>query len=424
MSIHIIDAPMGTGKTSAMINYMKEAPDDQHFVFVTPFLSETERITTSCPDKNFVSPTQVGYSEADGTTSTDYRSKLDDFKDLLREDRNISTTHALFRRFDEEAKELIAAGNYTLIMDEVCELIELYDITPYDAGTLTDKYIDATDKGPATWREDAVDYVGRFCDYRYDCDLGTLWRYNRTNYVQVLLPDSFEVFQDCYLMTYMFEDQVQRCYFDLYHLDYDYLYVEGESLDTYRLTDAPREYSIPGVKNKVHIFGGRKLNRIGESGHALTRNWYERTANEKDIRQVQDNAVNFFRHKAKADSSDCLWTCYKEIRPFNQSGTRKDSMKVTPKGYKKQYVACNARATNNYKNRHYLAYLINLFPNPNIYNFLVSQGTAFNQDRWALSMMVQWIWRSAIRDGEEIWVYVPSRRMRTLLEQWLDKVNE
>lgn len=44
MAIHVIDAPMGAGKTSAMINYMREAPASEHFVFVTPFLTEAERI--------------------------------------------------------------------------------------------------------------------------------------------------------------------------------------------------------------------------------------------------------------------------------------------------------------------------------------------------------------------------------------------
>lgn len=44
MSIYVLDAPMGTGKTSAMINYMREAPEEERFVFVTPFLTDTERI--------------------------------------------------------------------------------------------------------------------------------------------------------------------------------------------------------------------------------------------------------------------------------------------------------------------------------------------------------------------------------------------
>ena len=42
-----------------------------------------------------------------------------------------------------------------------------------------------------------------------------------------------------------------------------------------------------------------------------------------------------------------------------------------------------------------------------------------HDDEYALSEMIQWIWRSAIRDGKEIWVYIPSRRMRELLKKWL-----
>ncbi len=34
--------------------------------------------------------------------------------------------------------------------------------------------------------------------------------------------------------------------------------------------------------------------------------------------------------------------------------------------------------------------------------------------------MVQWIWRSAIREGNPINIYVPSSRMRSLLQRWLN----
>ena len=346
-----------------------------------------------------------------------------DFKELLSAGRNIATTHALFQRFDAEARELISSKNYTLVMDEVCELIAPYEITPYDAGTLSDKYITTTADGHALWRDDAADYWGRFCDYRRDCDLGILWQYHRTSYVQVLLPDLFTCFKECFLMTYMFQSQIQRCYFDLQQLEYDLLYIEGDSKDTYMITSESHEYRIPGVKDKVHILDDSKLNAIGEDYHALARGWYEKGANERGVKQIQDNAYNFFRNKMKARATDCLWTCYKEIRPVSDDDTRGEAVRVSPRGYKKQYVACNARATNDYKDRHYLAYLINLFPQPELKNFINARDVDFNRDEWALSMMVQWIWRSAIRDGEEIWVYVPSRRMRTLLEQWLDKVN-
>ena len=42
---------------------------------------------------------------------------------------------------------------------------------------------------------------------------------------------------------------------------------------------------------------------------------------------------------------------------------------------------------------------------------------------YSLSVLIQWIWRSAIRDGEEIWIYIPVQRMRELLEQWIDEVS-
>ena len=41
--IKIIDSVMGSGKTTYMINYMKNNPNKKFFV-VTPFLSEIERI--------------------------------------------------------------------------------------------------------------------------------------------------------------------------------------------------------------------------------------------------------------------------------------------------------------------------------------------------------------------------------------------
>lgn len=42
-----------------------------------------------------------------------------------------------------------------------------------------------------------------------------------------------------------------------------------------------------------------------------------------------------------------------------------------------------------------------------------------DENGYALSEMLQFIWRSAIRDGKEIWVYIPSIRMRELLKQWI-----
>ena len=43
-----------------------------------------------------------------------------------------------------------------------------------------------------------------------------------------------------------------------------------------------------------------------------------------------------------------------------------------------------------------------------------------DEDGFALSELLQWIWRSQIRQGKPIILYIPSKRMRELLEDFLD----
>lgn len=58
--------------------------------------------------------------------------------------------------------------------------------------------------------------------------------------------------------------------------------------------------------------------------------------------------------------------------------------------------------------------------NPMVKQFFVNNGVDVNEEGYALSEMLQWIWRSAIRNNEPINIYIPSSRMRNILEEWLD----
>lgn len=69
-------------------------------------------------------------------------------------------------------------------------------------------------------------------------------------------------------------------------------------------------------------------------------------------------------------------------------------------------------------------YMVNLFMNVNDKRFYQRHGIDVDEDAYALSIMVQWIWRSAIRDGDEIYLYIPSRRMRNLLINWIEKTSK
>ena len=50
--IIVVDSPMGTGKTSAMIQKMNLEPD-KNYLFVTPYIDEIERIIAANTSGNF-----------------------------------------------------------------------------------------------------------------------------------------------------------------------------------------------------------------------------------------------------------------------------------------------------------------------------------------------------------------------------------
>jgi hypothetical protein len=47
-------------------------------------------------------------------------------------------------------------------------------------------------------------------------------------------------------------------------------------------------------------------------------------------------------------------------------------------------------------------------------------GEGIDRDLYGLSEMIQWLWRTRIRKSESIQVVIPCKRMRELLERWLD----
>jgi hypothetical protein len=61
--------------------------------------------------------------------------------------------------------------------------------------------------------------------------------------------------------------------------------------------------------------------------------------------------------------------------------------------------------------------------NPVLKHFFIQKNIIVNDEEYALSELVQWVWRSAIRDGKEINLYIPSSRMRRLLTDWLNKLG-
>ena len=69
-----------------------------------------------------------------------------------------------------------------------------------------------------------------------------------------------------------------------------------------------------------------------------------------------------------------------------------------------------------YSDRIYLAYLAN-----NFYPASIQNNFEVDENQYALTKLLQFMFKSALSKGEEIWIYIPSKRIRNLLEEWIKK---
>lgn len=400
--IHVVDSIMGSGKTQAAINFINASDKNSRFLYITPYLTEVKRIEQNC---GFKQPKIFG-------------TKVNGIKTLFKKGENIVTTHALFSKFDEEILEICRAMNYTLIMDEVAEVVQPLvmidgNINKQDVKVLLENYVTVNNKGVLSWRKDQQDYKnGKYSDIKNLCNLKSLAIYNNNDILVWLFPVKiFKSFAESYILTYMFDGQIQKYYYDFHNLKYDYLYVKGDSLDNYAFTNEKPKNNF-NYKELINICNYKNINAIGKDYHALSYSWYSKHNDDILFKQLKKNTSSFFRYLMKAKSNDIVWTTFKDYKNY-----------MSGKGYTKGFVTHNMRAINEYRDRHNVAYLINKFYNPVIINFFKSYNIKTNEDAYSLSEMLQFIWRSAIRQGEPINIYIPSKRMRKLLEDWMTKQN-
>lgn len=398
MKINIIDAICGSGKTSAAINFINSSSNDQHFLYITPYLTEVERIISACPNKNFKQPEVYG-------------TKLKGIKTLFNKGYNIVSTHSLFTQFDEETMDLIKAYGYTLIMDEVSDVVTQLTISDDDLQTLLEKYTVISDGNILKWTD--KNYKGKFEEYKILCELDAVGIYDKMALLWLLPVKTFTAFQDIYILTYMFDCQVQRSYYDYYGLEYNYMYISGDSIDTYMFSQEHVEYKQKDFGELIHIVDNTKLNKIGDSKTSLSKSWYLRNKDNDCMRQIKNNVYNFFHNVTKTSTKENLWTTFAEYQDL-----------IKGKGYAKGFLPCNARAVNVYRECSSLAYTINRYFNPCIKNFFEISGIRVEEDQYALSELIQWMFRSALRDGKEITIYVPSKRMRELLQSWIAETGD
>ena len=394
--VTVVDSIMGSGKTTWSIDYINKN-QSENILYITPFLDEVNRIITNClGSREFNQPINKG------------KGKLYALNDLLMCQDDIAATHELFKHLDKDSMEYIKNGHYTLILDEVLNVIEPYNIKKDDLKILKDSgCIRIDEEGFIIWNKDKLEYDTNFNDIKQLAennslicinDIVLLWRYP---------PEIFKLFDKIYVLTYLFEASILKYYFDIYNIQYTKKSI-SHSNNGYEICD----FYYPSTEQfteLIRVYDGNLNNNFHQKETGLSSNWFTAIQNKKSIKQIQNNVYNYLANIVKAKSESILWTTFK-----------KQESKLKGKGYSKRFLSCNCRSTNAYVDAYNLAYLLNVYLHPSVNQFFLQRDSYVNQDLYALSEMLQWIWRSRIRKQESINIYIPSFRMRCLLNNWLN----
>jgi len=405
--VRVCSAIMGTGKSSAAITFLNEHPE-QKCIYITPYLEEAARVRKGCPGRKFVEPNNK-LSEYNFKKTTHTAA-------LIKKGCNITTTHQAFKSYTPEMLDDIREQGYVLIIDENVDVLEKFECHPDDLQI-------AIDAGYIKYENNVYSIVN---DKYHGTALSELFRFLKSRelirmdtgegdnlYYWALPPDLITAFKDVYILTYLFEGQSLHHFLKIYNIPYEYIGVKKSEDGVYSFSDT--EFYVPeyvkNISNMIHVLDNERMNEIGNGKFALSMNWFKK--NGRQIEQLQKNIANYFNNIWRDVPRDKkLWGCYKN-----------EHTKIQGKGYTRNFLSFNTKATNNYRDKYCLVYAVNIFMNIAEESFYKAHGTTIDTDAYATSVMVQWIWRSAIRDGKEIYIYIPSKRMRMLLNKWIESLG-
>lgn len=421
MEFNFLDAPPGSGKTTAIINEINKTlvyPEyNKRFLVVTPYLTEVERICTNTP---CIEP--VG-------------KKREEIKGLLSNGENVCCTHALFNLFDNEILNVIREGDYqyTLFIDEDITLmsnivgghtlynkgydglIEVFGTKDIDLAIDCGLLIEDKDTHQLTWNNRHTYNNNDSNKGIYDRLKNRLLLFDLykccSGVVQVLKKEVWQVFSSVTFCSYRMRYSLLHAYCELMGIKAIYKHLEGDTISNGYLDLKPPQDCLRRIKT----FTTKNNSIIAYSTFSKT--WYmnnirkEKTKYGKALiaawRSFKENDVPKDTGKKRY-----FWTCYKGFE-----NSLRDSKSLS----ERKWVPCNLKATNDYSEYQIVGYFINRFTNVNLKAFLKAKGIELDEEELALSEFIQFLWRSNIRVKDSktnIYVFIAAHALFNDFNKW------
>ena len=400
-NVTIRDYPCGSGKTTSMIEGFFS---DLKYLVIVSSLTEVVRVIEWSKSIPFQQPR---------VNDNDAGTKTKSLENMVLQRQNIAATHSLFECLVPLARQGLLS-DYDIIIDEVPEVVrsvsskskvsieEFYLNTGYmtvDTGTgqvrPTNKWWSMRDDVDDTLSATILNYANTGCLYLLEGHL----------FIWAMPKELLTAGRTTKILTYKSEGSVLLSY--LKKLD-----VSVEVAKDNQREEAFREKASQLITIKdIPALPRLPLSHSGQLA-GMSKSNYCRTV---------VNALKNLRGRQLKDlpTENILITCAKDgwYKKGNEevAGPFASGSKLFQGA---NWVAKITRGTNDYAHCSHLVYLYDQHVNPYVARWLEDNTRAFD-DAYALTELIQWVWRSRIRNGQPITLYLPSPRMRRLMEEWL-----
>lgn len=421
--IETIDALPGSGKTYAIINWMLDNPHER-YMYVSPMLSEVEqRVPEEAEDLDFKFP----------ETGLIYKTKADSLLALLQDGHNVAFTHSLYSRLKKEHLRVIEAMGYVLVLDEEVGLIEPLSVDNtdtlksshyssseiqclYDDGKLT---VDVEDYGCLKWNWKDYPEVGKYSKLMGLCSMSMVYctvskddnGKDKLGSLVIQLPlELVTAAKRCIAISYLFKGSVLDVFLQMKGLVVEPFDMTKENV-TLRYSNQDIKQELQELITFIDTPTTKKLSR-----KSLSFTWYQNEFTKDNAKLVSDAIISVCR-KTKSNAISVMWT----VPQFRAEALSSKSRTVKPPRFsaKDCYVYCACRATNQYAHKKTLIHGVYRHPNVTLQSYLTNRGYPIDVDTFALAELIQWVFRSAIRNKEPISLCILSVRMRRLFSEWL-----
>jgi hypothetical protein len=398
-TITIKDYPCGSGKTTSMIKSFKQ---EEKYLVILSYLSEVDRIIEDTTDVSFVEPVAE-----DNIQNT----KTESLKDLLLTGRNVATTHSMYERLVPLAEEGLL-DDYNIIIDEVPEVVKAVSTkskTSIKEFYVNSGFIEVEDNGLVLatdkWREKKEEVADTLSNKILTyAETGCLYLLGEHMFIWAMPSKLLSAGKSVTILTYKAEGSLLVSY--MRKLSLPYLIQSNKYKE-----EAFREQAAELINlQDIPSISKLKLSHTGQQEGMRSSNYYSKlSCGLKNLRSRQLKGL---------DLSNVLLTCKKDawIQNNGKAGVFAQGSKMFENT---NWIANTTRGTNEYAHCSHLIYLYDQNINKLLARWLNDESRHFN-DAYALTELIQWVWRSRIRKGEPITLYLPAPRMRSIFIDWLE----